>query len=68
MSDILRKIGKNLRKYRQIKSITQEELSKICNLHRNYIGSVEKGERNISIKSLEKIAQGINIKIEKLLE
>jgi transcriptional regulator with XRE-family HTH domain len=68
MSDILKKVGNNLKKYREIKSITQEELSRICGLHRNYIGSVERGERNISIKSMEKIAQGLNIKVERLLE
>ncbi len=68
MSNILIKIGQNLKKYREIKSVTQEELSRICGLHRNYIGSVEKGERNISLKSLEKVAQGLNIRIERLLE
>lgn len=68
MNDILKRVGQNLRRYREIKSITQEELSRICGLHRNYIGSVERGERNISIKSLEKIAQGLNIKVERLLE
>lgn len=61
-------IGRNLRKYREIKAVTQEELSRICGLHRNYIGSVERGERNISVKSLEKIAQGLNIKVVQLLE
>jgi len=68
MNDILRKIGYNLRKYREMKSVTQEELSILCGLHRNYIGSVEKGSRNISIKSLDKIAKGLNININKLLE
>jgi transcriptional regulator with XRE-family HTH domain len=68
MSDLLKKIGSNIRTYREAKSITQEELSQICKLHRNYIGSVEKGERNISIESLEKISNGLNTSIVKLLE
>ena len=68
MDRLLIKIGQNIRKYREAKSITQEELSKICGLHRNYIGSVEKGERNLSLKSLEKIALGLNAGISKLLE
>ena len=68
MNSMLKIIGINIRKYREAKSITQEKLSKICGLHRNYIGSVEKGERNISIKSLEKIADGLNVTISKLFE
>jgi len=68
MDDILKKIGDNIRKYREIKAVTQEELARYCKLHRNYIGSVEKGERNLSILSLQKIANGLNIKTERLLE
>lgn len=68
MSEILNKIGNNIKKYRESKAVTQEELAKICKLHRNYIGSVEKGERNLSILSLQKIADGLNVKIERLLE
>ena len=68
MTDLLKTIGLNIRKYREAKSITQEELSKICGLHRNYIGSVEKGSRNVSVKSLEKIAEGLNVSVTKLFE
>lgn len=68
MSLLLKKVGENIKKYREIKSITQEELSVMCKLHRNYIGSVEKGSRNISLLSLEKIALGLNVEVLKLLE
>lgn len=68
MSLLLKKIGENIKKYREIKAMTQEELSSICGLHRNYLSSIENGQRNLSIKSLEKIAIGLNIKPERLLE
>ncbi|HVZ67496.1 MAG TPA: helix-turn-helix transcriptional regulator [Patescibacteria group bacterium] len=68
MSDILKIIGGNIKKYREMKAITQEELSSACKLHRNYIGSVERGARNLSVKSLQKISIGLNVKIERLFE
>ncbi len=68
MSDLLRRLGVNIKKYREAKSITQEELSGVCGLHRNYIISVEKGMRNLSIESLEKISNGLNVDIIKLFE
>ncbi len=68
MNDILKQIGNNIKRYREIKAVTQEELARLCKLHRNYIGSVEKGERNLSVLSLQKIADGLNVKIERLVE
>lgn len=66
--DLLYRVGGNIKKYREIKSITQQELADICGLHRNYISSVERGRRNISLLSLQKIASGLNIDILKLLQ
>lgn len=66
--DLLSNVGENIKKYREIKSITQQELSGICSLHRNYISSVERGRRNISLRTLEKIALGLNIDVLKLLQ
>jgi transcriptional regulator with XRE-family HTH domain len=68
MNLMLTRIGENIKKYREVKAITQEELALLCKLHRNYIGSIEKGARNISILSLEKIAGGLNVEVTKLLE
>jgi len=68
MGELAEIIGINVRKYREAKSITQGELSKICGLHRNYIGSIEKGKRNFSISSLESIAKGLNVSVVKLFE
>jgi transcriptional regulator with XRE-family HTH domain len=68
MDKLLNKVGQNIKKYREARSITQNELSEVCGLHRNYVSSVERGERNLSLNTLEKIASGLNIKAKDLLE
>ncbi len=61
-------IGQNIRLIRQEKCISQEQLAGMTELHRTYIGSVERGERNISIINLVKIAFSLEVKPAKLLE
>lgn len=55
-----------IREARQSHNITQAELAKRCNLHRTFIGSVERGERNLSILNLKLIAEKLGISIERL--
>jgi transcriptional regulator with XRE-family HTH domain len=57
----------NLRKKRKGKKLSQEELADLCQLHRTYIGSVERGERNITLSTLERIAASLNIDACELL-
>lgn len=52
--------GLRVRHYRKLKSLSQEELADLCELHRTYIGSVERGERNITLLNAEKIAQSLD--------
>lgn len=59
--------AKNLRKTRLAKGISQESLAALCGLHRTYIGSVERGERNISIDNMSKLAQALDCTIQDLL-
>ena len=47
--------------------ISQEELAGMCGLHRTYIGSVERGERNIAIDNVIKIAQALNCKVSDMV-
>lgn len=61
-------LSRNLKRLREEMEFTQEELAFRSGLHRTYISSVERVERNISIDGLEKIAEAFNIPIKKLLE
>lgn len=56
---ITQTFGKNVRHYRCLKKLSQEELAELCGLHRTYIGSVERGERNITLINAEKIASSL---------
>ena len=65
----LRKIfSNNVRKYRIDKKLSQKELAEIANLHRTYIGSVERGERNITIDVMEKICIALEMPALDLLK
>ena len=66
--EFLQKVGSNIRKLRLEFGLSQEKLSFESNLDRTYIGSVERGERNIAVINLNKIAKALYVSISKLLE
>jgi len=66
--EIQLKIGIIIQQRRNFLGLTQEALADLTGLHRTYIGSVERGERNITIVNLKKIADALNISLDKLLE
>lgn len=68
MSEIAKKFGKRVRELRKERNITQELLAELAELHRTYIGQIERGEKNISIKNIEKIAQVLEVDIESLFD
>lgn len=60
------KIGEQIRKLRRRQGLSIEELAFRAGIHHNYLGDIERGRRNPSIRSLEKIAQGLNVSIKEL--
>ncbi|MDD3688040.1 MAG: helix-turn-helix transcriptional regulator [Bacteroidales bacterium] len=61
--DIKIKFGKNLKRLRLEKGISQESLAFAADLDRTYIPSIEKGERNVSITVVEKLANALNVSV-----
>jgi transcriptional regulator with XRE-family HTH domain len=66
--DYLKKYGDNVRYHRKLSGFSQEELAERCGLHRTYIGSVERGERNITLINMIRIADALTIQLTELLQ
>jgi transcriptional regulator with XRE-family HTH domain len=67
MSEILKIFGNRLRNLRKERNFTQADFSKKTGLHKNYIGMIERGERNPSLVNIEIIAKGLDISISDLM-
>lgn len=61
-------LGENVRSLRIEQQITQEKLAEICDLHRTYIGAIERGDRNVSLNNIVKIAHALNVTPSDLLQ
>lgn len=65
---VLRQIlAANLRTFRKSQGWSQEELAAKCNLHRTYIGSVERCERNVTLSTLETLSSALSVTVPELL-
>ncbi len=65
---LLIQFGQKVREIRQKQGLSQEELAFKADLHRTYIGMIERGEKNITLTNIEKIARALNIRMTKLLD
>lgn len=60
-------LASNIRQIRKEKDWSQEDLANISSLHRTYIGSVERSERNVTLRTLVKLANSLNVSVTHLL-
>jgi transcriptional regulator with XRE-family HTH domain len=65
---LLIKFGNRVKEIRNKKGLSQEKLADQAGVHRTYIGMIERAEKNITLENIKKIAVGLDIKIEDLLE
>lgn len=65
--DIIRVFGSNVRKCRTENGLSQEKFAELCGLHRTYISDIECFQRNVSLESVQKIADALEIEPYKLL-
>ena len=68
MSEIARSVGQRIRNYRTQRGLSQEKLAELSGCHPTYIGQVERGEKNATLESIEKIASALNVSLSKLFE
>ena len=60
--------GQNVKKYRVLKGLSQEKLAEMTDLHRTYIGMIERAEKNITLVNIYKIARALNMEISMLFQ
>lgn len=68
MAGIRERVALNIRRIRRGNGLSQEKLAGLCGLHRTYIGSVERGERNITIENLDRIANALGVDPRDLIQ
>jgi transcriptional regulator with XRE-family HTH domain len=64
--DILERFGRRLRELRQAEGWSQEEFAHQCGLDRSYVGGLERGERNVALRNIEKLAKALRVPISQL--
>lgn len=66
--DLQRRVGQRLRQYRLERGLSQEGFAELVGVHRTYMGGLERGERNLTLKSVERIAGRLGVEAWWLLE
>ncbi len=65
---ILGNLARNVKEIRLTHGISQEQLAEKCGFHRTYIGSIERGERNTTLSTLEALSESLDVSISRLLD
>lgn len=68
MNSIVKRLGQRIRNYRTNLGLSQEKLAELAGCHPTYIGQIERGEKNATIESLEKISSALGVSLSKLFE
>jgi len=68
MSDIAKVLGRRIRNYRTAQGLSQEKLAELSGCHPTYIGQLERGEKNATIESIEKISSALKVSLSTLFE
>lgn len=68
MQDIQKIVGERIRNYRISAGISQEKLAEEASVHATYIGQVERGEKNVTLKSLAKITAALHVSLSEILD
>ena len=68
VGDIQETVGRNLRAYRIERDLSQEVFAEVLGVHRTYMGGVERGERNLTLKSVERMAEKLEMEARDLLK
>lgn len=68
MSELAKTIGQRIRNYRTKQGLSQEKLAELSGCHPTYIGQIERGEKNATLESIEKISSALNVSLSKLFE
>lgn len=65
--DVVHLLGANVRHYRKLKDMTQEELAALAGMERSYVSDLERGQRNPSVRALGRLAEALQVKPDLLL-
>jgi len=68
VQELQKKIGNRIRSLRLKRGWSQEEFADLCKIHRGHMGQLERGEKNVSIATLEKVGKGLGMTVSALLK
>lgn len=67
-TNINKEFGERIVQLRKAKGLSQDELAYRCNIHRAYMGTIERGEKSVTLNTIEKICNGLGITLKELFE